>query len=73
MTDHQREADRTKGKELATTSSESSPLGWSTYNAHFVQLAIEKVACPGTTDITDREIFFDTVGQMQDIVTKEPK
>uniref|UniRef100_A0A7N2MN06 ARID domain-containing protein n=1 Tax=Quercus lobata TaxID=97700 RepID=A0A7N2MN06_QUELO len=73
MTDHQREADRTKGKELATTSSESSPLGWSTYNAHFVRLAIEKVACPGTTDITDREIFFDTVRQMQDIVTKEPK
>ncbi|KAF3974052.1 hypothetical protein CMV_002565 [Castanea mollissima] len=73
MTDHQREADRKKGKELVTTSSESSPLGRSTYNAHFVRLAIEKVACPGTTDITDREIFFATVGQMQDIVTKEPK
>nr|POE50015.1 hypothetical protein CFP56_33357 [Quercus suber] len=73
MTDHQREEDRKNGKELATTSSDSSPLGWSTYNAHFVRLAIEKVACPGTTDITDREIFFDTVKQMQDIVTKEPK
>ncbi|GMY33921.1 hypothetical protein FCV25MIE_29163 [Fagus crenata] len=70
MADHQRGADRNKGKELATTSSESSPC-WSTYNAHCVRLAIERVAGPGATDITNEEIFYQTVDELQVIVTRK--
>ena len=68
----QRGPDRSKGKELATTSSESSPC-WSTYNAHCVRLAIERVAGPGATDITNEEIFYQTVDELQVIVTRKSK
>lgn len=59
MADHGRAADhKGKGKELATTSSPST----STYNVHFVRLALQRVG--GRTNLTHRDTFYRTLASM---------